>query len=206
MQPEAFSVSLRWLNYTSCCYRFKFQSKRLPHQWNFEFQIKLKYVSLHLHSFYSLCKEIVHIPRQYSAAVLISAKFVATQLVVFTLYWWQFSSNLKWYWHGVVGWVAGHICMQGTTSSICLHMMTSSNENIFRVTGPLCGEFTGPGEFPTQRPVTRSFGVFFDLSLNKKLSKQPWGWWFETPSWSLWRQCNELPHYLTSLRHHQTQW
>ena len=69
-------------------------------------------------------------------------------------------------------------------------MMTSSNGNIFRVTGPLCGEFTGPGDFPTQRPVTRSFDVFFDLRLNKRLSKQPWGWWFETPSWSLWRHCN----------------
>ena len=69
-------------------------------------------------------------------------------------------------------------------------MMTSSNGNIFRVTGPLCGEFTGPGEFPAQRPVTRSFDVFFDLRLNKRLSKQPWGGWFETPSWSLWRQCN----------------
>ena len=69
-------------------------------------------------------------------------------------------------------------------------MMTSSNGNIFRVTGPLCGEFTGPGEFPTQRPVTRSFEVFFDLRLNKRLSKQPWGWWFETLSWSLWCQCN----------------
>ena len=62
----------------------------------------------------------------------------------------------------------------------------------FRVTRPLCGEFTGPGEFPTQRPVTRSFDVFFDLRLNKQLSKQPWGWWFETPSWSLWRQCNAM--------------
>ena len=71
-------------------------------------------------------------------------------------------------------------------------MMTSSNGNIFRVTGSLCGEFTGPGEFPTQRPVTRNFDVFFDLRLNKRLSKQPWGWWFETPSWSLWRQCNVL--------------
>ena len=69
-------------------------------------------------------------------------------------------------------------------------MMTSSNGNIFRVTGPLCGEFTGPGEFPTQRPVTRSFDVFFDLRLNKRLNKQPWGWWFETPSRSLWRHCN----------------
>ena len=73
-------------------------------------------------------------------------------------------------------------------------MMTSSNGNIFRVTGPLCGEFTGPGEFPTQRPVTRSFDVLFDVRLNKRLSKQPWGWWFETPSWSLWRQCNDNSH------------
>ena len=64
------------------------------------------------------------------------------------------------------------------------NMMTSSNGNIFRV---IVGEFTGPGEFPTQRPVTRSFDVFFDLRLNKRLSKQPWGWWFEVPSWSLWR-------------------
>ena len=70
------------------------------------------------------------------------------------------------------------------------YMMTSSNGNIFRVTGPMCGEFTGPGEFPAQRPVTRSFDVFFDLHLNERLSKQPWGWWFETLSFSLWRQCN----------------
>ena len=46
------------------------------------------------------------------------------------------------------------------------------------------------GEFPTQRPVTRSFDVFFDLRLNKRLSKQSWGWWFETLSRSLWRHCN----------------
>ena len=71
------------------------------------------------------------------------------------------------------------------------NMMTSSNGNIFRVTGPLCGEFAGPGEFPAQRPVTRSFDVFFDLRLNKRLSEQPWGWWFETPSWSLWHHRNE---------------
>ena len=64
-------------------------------------------------------------------------------------------------------------------------IMTSWNGNIFRVTGPLCGEFIGPGEFPAQRPVTRSFDVFFDLRPNKRLSKQPWDWWFETPSWLL---------------------
>ena len=44
-------------------------------------------------------------------------------------------------------------------------MMTSSNGDMFLVNGHLCGEFTGPGEFPAQRPVTRSFGVFFDLRL-----------------------------------------
>ena len=41
-----------------------------------------------------------------------------------------------------------------------------------------------PGEFPTQRPVTRSFNVFFEL---RKLSKQLWGWWFETLCCLLWR-------------------
>ena len=74
--------------------------------------------------------------------------------------------------------------------SFLQNMMTSSNGNIFRFTGPLCREFTGPGEFRAQRPVTRSFDVFFHLHLNKRLSKQPRGWWFETPPWSLWRQCN----------------
>ena len=56
----------------------------------------------------------------------------------------------------------------------------------------LCaGNAPVPGEFPSQRPVTRGFDVFFDLRLNKPLSKQLWGWWFETPSRSLWRHCNE---------------
>ena len=49
-----------------------------------------------------------------------------------------------------------------------------------------------PGEFPAQRPVTRSFDVFFDLRLNKRLRKQSWGWWFETLSCPLWRHCNEM--------------
>ena len=44
-----------------------------------------------------------------------------------------------------------------------------------------------PAESPTQRPVTRSFDVFFDLHPNKRLSKQRWGWWFETPLCPLWR-------------------
>ena len=58
----------------------------------------------------------------------------------------------------------------------------------------LCAENSPvTGEFPLQRPMTRSFGIFFDLRLNKRLiSKQSWGWWFESPSRSLWRHCNGL--------------
>ena len=52
------------------------------------------------------------------------------------------------------------------------------------------------GEFPAQRPVKRSFDVFFDLRLNKRFSKQSWGWWYETPSRSLWRHCNDIPRWL----------
>ena len=65
-------------------------------------------------------------------------------------------------------------------------MVTSSNWNIFRVTGLLCGEFTGHHT----KPVTGSFDAFFKLRLNKRLNEQSWGWWFETPSHSLWRHCN----------------
>ena len=55
----------------------------------------------------------------------------------------------------------------------------------------LCvGNSPVPGEFPSQRPVTQSFDVFFHLGLNKRLSKQSWGCWFEMTSWSLWRHCN----------------
>ena len=55
------------------------------------------------------------------------------------------------------------------------------------------------GEFPTQRPVTRSFDVFFDLHLNERLSKQSWNWWFETPSSPLWRHCNGMSVSLTEV-------
>ena len=44
------------------------------------------------------------------------------------------------------------------------------------------GNSPDTGEFPAQRSMTRSFDVFFDLRLNKRLNKQSSGWWFETPS------------------------
>ena len=45
------------------------------------------------------------------------------------------------------------------------------------------------GEFPAQKPVTRSFDIFFDLRLNERLSKKSIGWWFETLPCPL-RHCN----------------
>ena len=48
------------------------------------------------------------------------------------------------------------------------------------------------GGFPSQGPVMRSFAVFFDLRLNKQMSKQSRRWWFETPLRPLWRYCYEL--------------
>ena len=62
--------------------------------------------------------------------------------------------------------------------------MTSSNGNIFHVTG----------EFPSQRPVTRSFGVFFDLRLNKLSSEQSRRRWFETRSRQWWRHWNAMQY------------
>ena len=72
-------------------------------------------------------------------------------------------------------------------------MMTSSNGNIFRVIGYCAGYSPASGEFPAQRPVMRSFDVFCDLCLNKRLRKQSWGWWFKTLSCPLWRHCNVMP-------------
>ena len=75
-------------------------------------------------------------------------------------------------------------CIWAANTMLKYNMMTSSNGNIFRVTGPLCGEFTGPSEFPAQRPVTRSFDVFFSLRL------VIWD-----ARWSLWRHRNESKGY-----------
>ena len=48
------------------------------------------------------------------------------------------------------------------------------------------------GEFPAQRASNAGLWCFFYLRLNKQLSKQSWGWWFETSSCSLWHRCNPL--------------
>ena len=62
------------------------------------------------------------------------------------------------------------------------------------------------GGFPSQRQVTGSFGVFFDLHLAKRLNKQSRRQWFETPSYSLWCHCDEHIAFLMWRRDVPTQW
>ena len=53
-----------------------------------------------------------------------------------------------------------------------VNIMTSSNWNIFRVTGPLFWEFTGHQKILPQRASDAGFDVFFYVSLNNRLHKQ----------------------------------
>ena len=66
---------------------------------------------------------------------------------------------------------------------------------IFSAVLALCaGNSSVTGEFPSQRPVTRIFYVFFDLRMHKRLSKQLWSWWSETPMRSfVWRRTDDKP-------------
>ena len=89
-------------------------------------------------------------------------------------------------------------CLRGWWSQCPIHtlritdhsMMTSSNGIFFASLALCAGNSPVTGEFPSQEPVTLSFDVFFDLYLNKRLSKAPRRRWFETGS--LWRHCSEL--------------
>ena len=81
----------------------------------------------------------------------------------------------------------GHSWLRYQCSSF---MMTSLNGNMFRVIGHLCGKFTGHRWISRTKASDAELWCYCDLRLNKQLSKQWWGWWFETPSHPLWRHCN----------------
>ena len=65
-------------------------------------------------------------------------------------------------------------------------------ETFFALLAICAGNSPVTGEFPAQRPVTRSIDVFFDLRQKQQLSKQRRHRWCETPSRSLWRHCNDI--------------
>ena len=72
--------------------------------------------------------------------------------------------------------------------------MTSSNGNIFRVTDLLWGEATGRQWIPLTKSSDTAIDVFFDIRPNKWLSKQSRRRWFEMPSHSLWRHCDDCQY------------
>ena len=100
--------------------------------------------------------------------------------------WWQFAS----------GWEGRSLLLEGEWLLPWWHHQMET----FSVLLAICARNSPvTGEFPAQRPVMRSFDVFFDLRLNKRLSKQWWGLWFEMPSRSFWRhfKCNDKKEFNT---------
>ena len=89
---------------------------------------------------------------------------------------------LRGYQISIVPWVS--------SGCICSHNESHQMETFSALLALCAGNSPATGEFPTQRPVTRNFDVFFDLRLSKGLSKLSRRGWFETPSRSSWRHSN----------------
>ena len=168
---------------------------RLPRHWTYQINVKyiLSIVCLRLSRFLKFFKQYVY-PCVCSLPIISCGDCKNMRILSYYRHQIGYENHQQLF--GVTSWISGialSCSCHHTASAISIHyamgcmfsrvhitlqsnchhlfMMTSSNGNIFRVTGPLCGEFTGPGEFPAQRPVTRSFDVFFDLRPNKRLSK-----------------------------------
>ena len=104
---------------------------------------------------------------------------------------WMIQQQIKWQllWVNdclVKHWLKLSLHMRKVTDPWWRHQM----ETFSALLAICAGNSPVTGEFPTPRPVTRSFDVFFDLRLNERLSKQSWGWWFEMPKRPLWRHRN----------------
>ena len=68
----------------------------------------------------------------------------------------------------VCTWRNYYVCCMIFTLAWWRHQM----ETFSALLAICAGNSPVPGEFPAQRPVTRSFDVYFDLRPNKRLSKQ----------------------------------
>ena len=69
-------------------------------------------------------------------------------------------------------------------------------EIFFRVTGPMCGKFTGDRWISRTKASDAELWCFLWSTPKKRLNKQSRCWWFETPSCSLWRNSNVI-HFLS---------
>ena len=80
------------------------------------------------------------------------------------------------------------LCFLSLTFTYSLSWWRHQKETFSALLALCAGNSSVTGEFLSQRPMKRSFDVFFDLRLSKRLSKQSRLRWFEPPSRSLWRQ------------------
>ena len=103
-------------------------------------------------------------------------------------------------------------CVWKTKSSLAIKIKAASFRNtvfhddvikwkVFRVSGPLFGEFTGHRSISRTKASDAELWWFVWSGLNRPLSKQLWDWWFEKPSHSLWRHCNVAISYTLCLFH-----
>ena len=82
------------------------------------------------------------------------------------------------------------VCVSAIVPRREIFMMTSSNGNFFRATSHLCRESTGHRWIPRPKASDAGLWNFLWSAPEWRLSKQSWGWWFETPSRLLWRHSN----------------
>ena len=79
------------------------------------------------------------------------------------------------------------------TMRLSHNMMTSSNGNIFRVTGPLCGEFTVNRWIPLTKASVAELWCFLSYAPEQTVEQtiETHVIWDITPSRWLWYRCNE---------------
>ena len=100
-------------------------------------------------------------------------------------YWHIFSCILQGEWQIVGDQYSQMIFINIWISTLwrCVHAWWSHQRETFSMLLAFCaGNALVTGEFPSQSPVMQSCDVFFDLCLNKQLSKQPRRRWFKTTS------------------------
>ena len=96
--------------------------------------------------------------------------------------------------------LAVKLCYFGSCFPRCFSLWRHQIRTFSALLALCAGNSPATGEFPSQMPVTWSFDVSFGLCLNERLSKQSWGWWFETPSRSLWHHSNVKSETETAVR------
>ena len=128
--------------------------------------------------------------------------YIAQSLSFLLMTWWRDEPGHEPAWHGTnLQWITIAFLIRKWQIKVwtkhrvvrnlaCLQIMLSwwrhQMETFSALLAICAGNSPVPGEFPTQRPVTRSFDVSFYLRPNK----HSWCWWFETPSRPLWRHRN----------------